>query len=97
MMFSRDVSTSVTGTDSPSRVTVGCSNGGLTLGGWGPGSAHVRNSASVDSISSNVLHSTVDATNILVPGFTVHDLTPAGPKRCNRAAEVKARKSDGRG
>ena len=40
-----------------------------------------------------MLHSTEDAaTNILVPGFTVHDPTPPGRKRRNRAAEVPARK-----
>ena len=38
-----------------------------------------------------MLHSTAfAATNILVPGFTGHDSTPAAPKRRKGAAEVEA-------
>ena len=94
VMFSRGVSTRVTGTDSPSRVTVG--------GSWGVevlGRGHTsRNAASfVPSISSNVLHSTVDADEYLGAGLYRARLDAGGSKRRNRAAEVKARKSGRRG
>src|SRR6478609_9622082 len=72
VMFSSGVSTSATGTDLPSTVTLGacCTS---------PCSAHVRNAASVVPFPTNVLHSSEFAvTNILVPGLTVHDSTPSG-------------------
>ena len=85
-MFSRGVSTSVTGTDLSSTVTVGATCASRA------GTRPVIRRLS-PPCPSNVLHSTeVAATNILVPGFTVHDATGRGPKRRNGAAEVDARK-----
>ena len=76
VMFSRGVSASVTGTDGtdlPSTVTLGAAD-------TSPWRAHARNSASVVPFPSNVLHSTeFAATNIWVPGLTVHDAMPVGP------------------
>ena len=70
-MSNSGVTTSVSGTDLPSRVTVGGSR-------TSDSDAHVRSSAS--EVPSNVLHSTEEpTTKILVPGFTVHDSTPSGP------------------
>ena len=84
------VSTWVTGTDLRSTSTVGTPNcWSWTFNAFW---AHSRNSCSVVPFSSNVLHSTAEAaTNILVPGFTVHShVETGGPKRRNRAAEVVA-------
>ena len=72
-MCSSGVSTRVTGTDLPSTVTAGTPNSSSRSFNafW----AHSRNAVSFVPFPSNVLHSTADAaTNILVPGFTVHDL-----------------------
>jgi hypothetical protein len=67
------VSASRTRTARPSTLTCGAD-------GRSPARAHVRSSASVVPLPSNVLHSTeFAATKIRVPGFTVHDDTPVGP------------------
>jgi hypothetical protein len=77
-MSSSGVSTSVTGTDTPSTVTLGVTFTSFLT-------AYFRNSSSVvpggfgGSSFGIVLHSTEDAaTNIWVPDLTVHDSTPAG-------------------
>ena len=67
------VSTPVAGTDLPSTFAV-------DTAGRSAARAHARNSASVVPLPSNVLHSAeLAATNILVPGLTVHDAMPLGP------------------
>ena len=89
MMFSRGVSASVTGTDLPSTVTVGAT---LHVLPRGHTSVIALLSTRRPHSPSNVLHSTEDAvTNILVPGFTVHDSTPPGANGATGAAEVDAR------
>src|SRR5204863_1372934 len=72
-MCSSGVSASVTATDLPSMAI----EGAACRSAW---RAQFRSWASVVPFPSNVLHSNEDAvTKILVPGFTVHDLTPLGP------------------